>query len=142
MSTRLGVEDLNINESLIEVKECLYYLCHPATSHGNYEDNKQSVMKYHVALQRKYNISIVNPIYSINATTDWTTSMKLCRRLFDICDGIILCPNWEKSEGCKTEAVWAIQTQRPIYVCAKDKFTNEVVIRQVSYTELLKEVII
>lgn len=93
----------------------LFYLSHPFTSHGDPEKNKGRALLIEYQLKAKFGIKIINPI---NLLVDRTNeeAMAICRHLFDACDGIIMCPNWEKSAGCQVEYCWAAKEKKPIYI--------------------------
>jgi hypothetical protein len=101
-------------------KSKLYYLSHPFTTHGNLEDNQDSAYYIEIQLVQRHEISMINPILlPLSANSD-IKEMEKCRYLYQACDAVIFCPDWDKSAGCTEEHKWAIQDSKPRYFVDKD----------------------
>lgn len=101
-------------------KDSLYYLSHPYTTFGDPAANRYSAAIFERCLNDMYQITSVNPIVIIPVGTDDFTAMAICRKIFDECEAIIMCPNWEKSKGCQEEYHWAVEENKPIYILHQD----------------------
>lgn len=93
----------------------LYYMSHPYTSIGDPKENKKMAAMIQELLVAIYEIDIVNPILMIPEGMDDTAAMEKCRHLYNACDAVILCPDWNKSKGCITEERWAQEDMKPTY---------------------------
>jgi hypothetical protein len=100
-------------------KSKLYYLSHPYTTHGNIEKNRVKALIIGMALNELHNLSIVNPIVTLPTGLDDGEAMRKCRHLYNACDALILCKDWEKSKGCNEEYWWAVADKKPIYLLEK-----------------------
>jgi hypothetical protein len=100
-------------------KSKLYYLSHPFTTYNDPAENQGSAFRIEFQLMNKYEIYVINPILlPLGPGND--RAMEQCRHLYNACDAIILCPDWDKSKGCKEEAYWAYQDNKPRYYVDKD----------------------
>jgi hypothetical protein len=99
-------------------KKKLYYLSHPFTTFGDLKKNLISAKVIEFGLLIHQDIKLVNPI-SIMPVLDDKVAMEKCRHLYNACDAIILCENWQQSKGCMEEYRWAIEDGKPIYVLTK-----------------------
>jgi hypothetical protein len=91
----------------IEMKR--YYLSHPFT--GNEEKNKADSDMVRAQLKDAYpDICFMNPLGMFgNKDTDYCTALADAMELLSVCDGVIFCPGWEESTGCRAEKAFAIQ---------------------------------
>lgn len=87
--------------------EGIYYLSHPCTTFGDLKKNKDSARKIQSKLLEDFSISVINPLDAICGNLDWNQAMYQCYRMMDVCSGLILCKNWELSEGCLAEVAYA-----------------------------------
>ncbi|MEG1331611.1 MAG: DUF4406 domain-containing protein [Eubacterium sp.] len=94
----------------------MYYLSHPCTSVGmvaeNREKEQECVVNILTSQQNgvaylgqpaRNKIKLIRPLTLIPDNMDWSTAMDRCIKLLRICDGIIMCGEWEKSRGCAQE---------------------------------------
>lgn len=93
--------------------ETLYYLSHPYTTYGNIEVNRSNALKYEVELCNEMDTIVINPL-SLPMPDDHDKAMDKCLKLLSACDGIIMCPGWEKSRGCCIELDFAIDRKMDI----------------------------
>ena len=96
-------------------KNKLYYLCHPYTTHGNMQANKQDAIETEIRLEDNCGITIINPLRLIN-TPDNNEAMTKCFNLLAASDAIILCKDWNLSKGCKEEVEFAINREKDIFL--------------------------
>jgi hypothetical protein len=95
-------------------KNKLYYLSHPFTTNGIPEENQDSAFMLEMQLIDKYSITAINPILlPLGPGND--RAMEQCKHLYNACDAVVFCPNWDKSIGCKEEYQWAMQDSKTIY---------------------------
>lgn len=93
----------------------MYYLSHPCTSVGTMAENKnheqecaddilgsQEGVSYR-SRPWKNKIKIVRPLTLIPEFLPEDEAMARCMSLLAACDAIIMCGDWEKSKGCKSE---------------------------------------
>jgi hypothetical protein len=99
-------------------KNKLYYLSHPYTSFGELKKNIISAKVIELSMLIHQDIKLVNPI-SIMPILDDEEAMEKCKHLYNACDAIILCENWQKSKGCMEEYRWALKDRKPIYILTK-----------------------
>lgn len=92
----------------------LYYLSNPYTTYGNKRKNLVSALKIEKTLIEKYKMTCINPT-ALPLGNVYDICMKKCRKLLEACDVILLCPNWQNSEGCNQEVVWAKELKIPVY---------------------------
>lgn len=91
----------------------IYYLAHPATSCGDYWENRRSEHQaaYQIAIRTGYGArkKPLRPLTMIHPDTKETYDqiMKRCFKWLSGCDVIILCGDWENSKGCKMEKEYA-----------------------------------
>lgn len=93
----------------------IYYLSHPCTSVGTMEENKwheQECVDAILLSQEGYvcrdhpgdnKIKLVRPLTVIPEYLPEDEAMARCMSLLAACDAIIMCGDWEKSKGCKSE---------------------------------------
>lgn len=86
-----------------------YYISHPFT--GNEEKNKADADRIRAALKHANpEICFMNPLGMFgNKDTDYCTALADAMELLSVCDGIIFCPGWEDSTGCRAEKAFAMQ---------------------------------
>ncbi|MDF2591381.1 MAG: hypothetical protein K0S75_847 [Clostridia bacterium] len=101
-------------------KDCIYYLSHPCTTFGDPAANRYAAAIYERCLSDMHQITMINPIVIIPVNTEDSVAMIMCRKMFDVCGAIIMCPNWDKSKGCNEEFQWALQDNKPIYILNQD----------------------
>lgn len=82
-----------------------YYICHPFETYGDPTENlrkEESLVSY---LRNTFDLEVqyIRPFKLIPTDTDRETAMKRCLELVAECDGIILAPDWHRSEGCVME---------------------------------------
>ena len=92
----------------------LYYLSHPYTSYGDKEENRNSAAEIEEDLVNRLGVSVINPICLPLGDND-EIAMAKCRHLYNACDAVIFCENWEKSKGCSEEHAWAMADGKPCY---------------------------
>lgn len=100
--------------NLILKKDWLYYLSHPYTTFGDLEQNREDAVTIECDLVNDHDLCIISPV-SLPLGTDNDVAMAKCRHLYDACDAVIFCDDWEKSVGCRTEHGWAIEDKKPRY---------------------------
>lgn len=93
----------------------MYYLSHPCTSVGTMAENKwheQECADEILLSQEGYvcrdhsgknKIKLLRPLTLIPECMPGYEAMKRCMLLLSACDAIIMCGDWEWSEGCKME---------------------------------------
>jgi len=105
--------------------EKLYYFAHPYTGDGSYMDRERN---YLLCMERTLKlmangVNVFSPIaYSHNLDVDpnkpdWFGAdewLQLDKIMLDRCDGIIMAPNWEQSEGCVIEFKYATDNNKII----------------------------
>jgi hypothetical protein len=101
-------------------KDKLYYISHPYTTFGDPDANRYSAKILEKCIIDMYEITTINPIVIIPVGTEDSIAMRICRKIYNACDAIILCPNWDKSRGCTEEYQWAIQDNKPVYILNQD----------------------
>lgn len=89
-----------------------YYLSHPLTSFGSLDYNYQSESLCVTEIYMKNRaVGLVRPLKCLPdaryANLDQADAMEKCIALLRICDGIILCPEWDRSAGCLEEFNYA-----------------------------------
>jgi hypothetical protein len=92
------------------------YIAGKITDKENYKkdfDELESILKArgHV---------VINPACLPLGFTHWEY-MKVCLKMVEICEGIVLLPDWIESKGAKQELVYAINNNKKIFT--KDDFT-------------------
>ena len=92
----------------------LYYLSHPYTTHGDPEKNRENAINIECFLTNDLDIIVINPI-AMPLGTDNDVAMGKCRHLYNACDSIIFCDDWDKSVGCREEYKWAVEDNKPKY---------------------------
>ena len=86
-----------------------YYISHPYT--GDEEKNKMDADRIRAALKEAHpDICFINPLGMFgDKDTDYCTALADAMELLSLCDGVILCPGWEESCGCRAEKAFAMQ---------------------------------
>lgn len=97
----------------------MYYLSHPCTSVGTMKENKnheqecaddilgaQEGVSYR-SRPWKNKIKLVRPLTLIPECMPENTAMARCLGFLQRCDAIIMCGDWERSEGCVQEKWYA-----------------------------------
>lgn len=92
----------------------LYYLSHPFTTYGSREENIQSASHIECLLMYEHGATCLNPVV-LPLGTESDECMAKCRKLYDICDVVLLSPGWQHSEGCRQEYMWAIEDGKPMF---------------------------
>ena len=90
----------------------IYYLAAPLTSCGDITKNYENEQGYYATLRAiKTKAGLIRPLSALPdarvCDMDWAEAMQKCRALLSVADGIILCPGWERSKGCKEERAYA-----------------------------------
>lgn len=108
----------NAGDILVD-RNKLYYLSHPYTTHGDPQMNKARAHQMEVLLGAAYGIKVINPIVlPLSDVND--IAMQKCRHLYNACDAVIFCIDWEKSAGCSEEYKWASEDKKPVFRVTKD----------------------
>lgn len=93
----------------------IYYLSHPCTSVGTMAENKDHEQKcWEIILEsqqgyvsrrhpHKNKICVTRPLIQIPEMMSEDEAMARCLGFLEECDAIIMCGDWEKSKGCKSE---------------------------------------
>jgi hypothetical protein len=87
-------------------KDKLYFISHPLFTFGDPDLNRKEARQVELKLDNM-GIYIINPLSIIPPNTPEPAAMGKCDRLLKACDGIILCQNWRKSNGCRHEKILA-----------------------------------
>ena len=124
-----------MNKPLQFNTEILYYLSHPYTSYGDQVVNRYDAASIEIELMSEHNIYLVNPI-TMPLGDENIIAMKKCRSLYDACDAVIFCDNWNKSQGCMTEHKWTVEDGKPKY-----RYRNGELIVMNDYQEYLDSVL-
>lgn len=88
------------------MKKKQYYICHPFETYGDPKDNLKKEEELVDALKGLYgskNVEFVRPFKLIPHDISRDQAMSQCLELLNKCDGIILAPDWNESEGCRIE---------------------------------------
>jgi len=91
-------------------KSKIYYLAHPLTTGGrSIEENRKLERDSWWNLKKDYGdeLCLVRPLDLIPRDWDEVDAWEACIDLLSICQGIILCPGWEESDGCCKEKNYA-----------------------------------
>ena len=115
--------------------DILYYLSHPYTSYGDADLNRDNAILIECNLCNENNLSVINPV-GLPLGFDNEFAMKKCRSLYDACDAVIFCDNWNKSQGCMTEHKWTVEDGKPKY-----RYRNGELIVMNDYQEYLDSVL-
>lgn len=94
-------------------KSKIYYLSHPCTTYGKKEENIKDSKVIEILLRIRFGIRVINPIAIIIEGTTEEEAMKKCFHLYNACDEVIFCENWNKSTGCKEEHRWTQDDEKP-----------------------------
>jgi len=116
-------------------KDILYYLSHPYTTCGDPATNQHAAQLIESELKLKYGMSVINPII-LPLGGDNETAMGKCRILYEACDAVIFCDNWNKSSGCRAEHKWTVEDQKPKY-----RYRNGELLEMNDYQEYLDSVL-
>lgn len=114
---------MNIDEKesvAVAVEKKMLYISHPFLTNGNADDNKKAVDKILADLVLKYGKEYVfiSPIHNygtLDGQLNYEHGLNLCLDLLRKCDGVIMCGNYFRSKGCKTELMNAIQWDKAIF---------------------------
>ena len=89
--------------TIVAVEKKMLYISHPFLTNGNADDNKKAVDKILADLVLKY------------GQLNYDQGLSLCLDLLRKCDGIIMCGDYFKSNGCKMELMNAIGWRKAIF---------------------------
>lgn len=93
----------------------VYYLAHPLTTSGDMSKNYLNEIMWHGIINPDDEFGIVRPLACLpsvfTSDMDQVTAMQKRFALLGICDGIILCPGWRDSTGCREEYQYAKHAQ-------------------------------
>jgi hypothetical protein len=64
-------------------------------------------------------VSVI-PFPGLSAKESWGQAMQECLTLLSRADAMLLCPDWEKSRGCRMELLQAEQWQIPVFYSIPD----------------------
>lgn len=88
------------------MKKKQYYICHPFETYGDPDENLKKEAELVESLERVYgckNVEFVRPFKLIPHDIPRDEAMAQCLTHLRYCYGIILAPDWKKSEGCRIE---------------------------------------
>lgn len=88
------------------MKKKQYYICHPFETYGEVEENlkkEETLVKGLESVYGSKEIEFIRPFKLIPHDIPRDQAMSQCLALLNKCDGIILSPDWNKSEGCRVE---------------------------------------
>ena len=107
-------------EAVTERKKDMLYISHPFLTNGNADDNKKAVDKILADLVLKYgkDYVFISPIHNygtLDGQLNYDQGLSLCLDLLRKCDGIIMCGDYFRSNGCKMELMNAIGWRKEIY---------------------------
>lgn len=107
-------------EAVAERKKDMLYISHPFLTNGNADDNKKAVDKILADLVLKYgkDYVFISPIHNygtLDGQLNYDQGLSLCLDLLKKCDGIIMCGDYFRSNGCKMELMNAIGWRKAIF---------------------------
>lgn len=88
------------------MKKKRYYICHPFETYGEKKENLKKEDDFVKSLRQVYGadkVEFVRPFKEVNHDLPREEAMDQCLDLLSTCDGIILAPDWNRSEGCQVE---------------------------------------
>lgn len=97
----------------------LYYLSMPLTTTGDIRENIAQTERIYNEIH-KMGVSLIAPnllVFPVNAER----AMTRCIKLLSACDGIIVCGDWKRSQGCREELRFAKVNMLPIYEYCPDE---------------------
>ena len=92
------------------------YVSHP---YGGKQENEAKADAIVRALQISHpDVCFVSPVHAIRAPysrTDYVQGLEYCLALLALCNGIVMCGNWQESRGCVAEYFAAKMKYLPVY---------------------------
>lgn len=84
------------------------YLIHPLETYGNPRENREKEKEIAAQIIRQNrNVELIRPFRLISRDLERDEAMKECFELIKDADGIIVTPDWSKSDGCRKEFKYA-----------------------------------
>lgn len=93
------------------------YVAHPYGGLSFNYERTSSIMK--LLCEKFPNITFVSPIHAYGfmyEAVDYEKGIRMCFKLLDLCDTVLLCGDWENSRGCRMEKEYAIQNNKGVEV--------------------------
>ena len=93
----------------------VYYLAHPLTTCGTIEENLEDEQIIADKIEKCFKSAVLTrPLTLIPITLTSEEAMPICKQMIDLCDAVIMTGDWQKSEGCTEELLYAYETGREI----------------------------
>lgn len=117
--TIIDSNDVKKNAEALIYKK-LIYVSHPFLTNGDKDKNIENVTKILTDLVLNYSnkyvfISPINSYGTLDGKLNYDQGLEICMDLLSKCDGIVMCGDYYKSNGCRQELARAIRLNLDIY---------------------------